>query len=249
MVLFLTLFSLTKRGSYAISPINLWQGYDGDGGEAWVWARGLPRLRCGLNGGDGDRCDEKKRFDINGQVTGFGHPDWARTHEAASGTCPVVSTLVEGGATCIGKIVVDELAYGTRVTLKRDGVVLDLVLPPTKVNNLIFRRTWIDSPGEMIMTNQTTGDKAVLYFQPCGWFGVGRYEVDGYIYNAAEEPKILITGKWNESLSCQPCDLEGEPIPGAELKEVWHVADVPKNDKFQLAILFFLFISTWQSYY
>lgn len=59
----------------------------------------------------------------------------------------------------------------TRVTLKRDGVILDLVPPPTKVNNLIFGRTWVDSPGEMIMTNLTTGDKVVLYFQPCGWFG------------------------------------------------------------------------------
>jgi hypothetical protein len=44
--------------------------------------------------------------------------------------------------------------------------------------------------------------------------------VDGYVYNAAEEPKILMTGKWNESLSYQPCDLEGEPLPGTELKEV-----------------------------
>lgn len=61
--------------------------------------------------------------------------------------------------------------HRTRVTLKKDGVVLDLVPPPTKVNNLIFGRTWVDSPGEMIMTNLTTGDKAVLYFQPCGWFG------------------------------------------------------------------------------
>ncbi|KAJ8899732.1 hypothetical protein K2173_019431 [Erythroxylum novogranatense] len=121
----------------------------------------------------------------------------------------------------------------TRVTLKRDGVVLDLVPPLTKVNNLIFGRTWIDSPGEMVLTNMTTGDKAVLYFQPCGWFGAGRYEVDGYVYNAAEEPKILITGKWNEALSYQPCDLEGEPSPGTELKEVWRVADAPKNDKFQ----------------
>ncbi|KAL0369823.1 UNVERIFIED_CONTAM: Oxysterol-binding protein-related protein 3C [Sesamum angustifolium] len=59
----------------------------------------------------------------------------------------------------------------TRVTLKRDGIVLDLVPPPTKVNNLIFGRTWVDSPGEMIMSNMTTGDKVVLYFQPCGWFG------------------------------------------------------------------------------
>ncbi|XP_072992914.1 oxysterol-binding protein-related protein 3A-like [Typha latifolia] len=121
----------------------------------------------------------------------------------------------------------------TRVTLKRDGVILDLVPPPTKVNNLIFGRTWVDSPGEMIMTNLTTGDKVVLYFQPCGWFGAGRYEVDGYVYNAAEEPKILMTGKWNESMSCQPCDKEGEPLPGTEVKEVWRVAATPENDKYQ----------------
>ncbi|XAR50925.1 hypothetical protein NMG60_11005392 [Bertholletia excelsa] len=121
----------------------------------------------------------------------------------------------------------------TRVTLKRDGVILDLVPPPTKVNNLIFGRTWSDSPGEMILTNLTTGDKVVLYFQPCGWFGAGRFEVDGYVYNAAEEPKMLMTGKWNESMSYQPCDVEGEPLPGTELKEVWRVAEAPANDKFQ----------------
>ncbi|KAE9461101.1 hypothetical protein C3L33_06991, partial [Rhododendron williamsianum] len=154
----------------------------------------------------------------------------------------------------------------TCVTLKRDGVVLDLVPPPTKVNNLIFGRTWVDSPGEMVLSNLTTGDKVVLYFQPCGWFGyvnmchecsvhaphlkfvcnllllpnwvcfrcrAGRYEVDGYVYNAAEEPKVLITGKWNESMSYQPCDMEGEPLPGTELKEAWRIAAVPENDKFQ----------------
>ena len=40
------------------------------------------------------------------------------------------------------------------------------------------------------------------------------------MYSAAEEPKVLMTGKWNESLSYQPCDVEGEPLPGTELKEV-----------------------------
>lgn len=59
----------------------------------------------------------------------------------------------------------------TRLTLKKAGVELELVPPPSKVNNLIFGRTWVDSPGEMILTNLTTGDKVVLYFQPCGWFG------------------------------------------------------------------------------
>uniref|UniRef100_A0A6N2KL59 Oxysterol-binding protein n=1 Tax=Salix viminalis TaxID=40686 RepID=A0A6N2KL59_SALVM len=152
-------------------------------------------------------------------------------------------------------IIIYLLRFGiTRVTLKRDGVILDLVPPPTKVSNLIFGRTWIDSPGEMVVTNMTTGDKVVLYFQPCGWFGclfeaafirvllspfsmrhcrAGRYEVDGYVYNSSEEPQIMMTGKWNESMSYQPCDIEGEPRAGTELKEVWRVADVPKNDKFQ----------------
>ena len=42
-----------------------------------------------------------------------------------------------------------------------------------------------------------------------------------------------MTGKWNESISYQQCDLDGEPLPGTELKEVWHVAETPENDKFQ----------------
>uniref|UniRef100_A0A803NAD8 Amidase domain-containing protein n=1 Tax=Chenopodium quinoa TaxID=63459 RepID=A0A803NAD8_CHEQI len=50
-------------------------------------------------------------IDIEGHVTGFGNPDWARTHQAASRTASVVSTLVDGGATCIGKTIIDEMAY------------------------------------------------------------------------------------------------------------------------------------------
>lgn len=44
-------------------------------------------------------------------MTGFGNLDWERTHEAASQTSSVVSALVEGGATCVGKTVVAEMAY------------------------------------------------------------------------------------------------------------------------------------------
>ena len=44
--------------------------------------------------------------------------------------------------------------------------------------------------------------------------------MDGYVYNAAEEPQIMMTGKWNGSMSYQPCDMEGEPRAGTELKEV-----------------------------
>ncbi|KAG6424318.1 hypothetical protein SASPL_114733 [Salvia splendens] len=51
-------------------------------------------------------------FDIEGLVTGFGNPDWSRTHEPATRTCPVVAALVDGGATCVGKTVVDDMALG-----------------------------------------------------------------------------------------------------------------------------------------
>lgn len=50
-------------------------------------------------------------FDVEGFITGFGHLDWVQTHEIASRTSPVVSALVDSGATCVGKTVVDEMAY------------------------------------------------------------------------------------------------------------------------------------------
>ncbi|KDP23937.1 hypothetical protein JCGZ_27097 [Jatropha curcas] len=68
-------------------------------------------------------------FDIEGYVTGFGHPDWARTHEVASRTSSVVSVLVEGGATCIGKTVVDELAYSINGENKHYGTPTNPAAP------------------------------------------------------------------------------------------------------------------------
>ncbi|XP_022850374.1 outer envelope protein 64, chloroplastic-like isoform X2 [Olea europaea var. sylvestris] len=51
-------------------------------------------------------------LDIEGYLTSFGNPDWSRTHEAASHTSPVVASLIDGGATCVGKTVVDDMALG-----------------------------------------------------------------------------------------------------------------------------------------
>ncbi|GAB2270208.1 hypothetical protein Dimus_005115 [Dionaea muscipula] len=50
-------------------------------------------------------------FDIDGYVTEFGNPDWGRTHKAAYQTASAVLTMVQGGATCVGKTVVTEMAY------------------------------------------------------------------------------------------------------------------------------------------
>ncbi|KAK6911525.1 Amidase signature domain [Dillenia turbinata] len=53
----------------------------------------------------------KDIFDMEGYVTGFGNPDWARTHSAAESTAPAVMAVLNAGATCVGKTVMDEMAY------------------------------------------------------------------------------------------------------------------------------------------
>ncbi|KAJ4846805.1 Outer envelope protein 64, mitochondrial [Turnera subulata] len=54
----------------------------------------------------------KDIFDVKGYVTGFGNPQWKKTHEVAEKTAVVVTALLKNGATCVGKTVMDELAFG-----------------------------------------------------------------------------------------------------------------------------------------
>ncbi|XP_042502519.1 outer envelope protein 64, chloroplastic [Macadamia integrifolia] len=68
-------------------------------------------------------------FDINGCITGLGNPEWIRTHEAATRTSPVVSAVIEGGATCVGKTVVDEMAYSVNGENKHYGTPTNPIAP------------------------------------------------------------------------------------------------------------------------
>ena len=54
----------------------------------------------------------KDIFDVAGYVTGSGNPDWKATHQPAERTAWVVNTLVEAGATMVGKTITDELTRG-----------------------------------------------------------------------------------------------------------------------------------------
>jgi amidase len=74
----------------------------------------------------------KDIFDVSGHVTGGGNPDWKATHAPAKHTAWVVSTLVESGATMVGKTITDEITrgifgenahYGTPVNPRAPGRV------------------------------------------------------------------------------------------------------------------------------
>lgn len=73
-------------------------------------------------------------------MSGFGHPEWAKTHEAASRTSLVVSALVDGGATCVGKTVIDELAY--RYVVVFEFLSIHDAMQTWGVYTLLFSFVW-----------------------------------------------------------------------------------------------------------
>ena len=54
----------------------------------------------------------KDIFDVAGHVTGGGNPDWKATHPPAEHTAWIIQTLVDAGATMVGKTHTDELTRG-----------------------------------------------------------------------------------------------------------------------------------------
>ncbi|XP_022744374.1 outer envelope protein 64, mitochondrial-like isoform X2 [Durio zibethinus] len=71
----------------------------------------------------------KDIFDVKGHVTGFGNPDWQRTHEPADKTAVVVTALLKNGAKCVGKTVMDELAFGITGENKHYGTPINPNMP------------------------------------------------------------------------------------------------------------------------
>lgn len=53
----------------------------------------------------------KDLFDIAGHKTGFGSPDWLATHEPATYTASVATTLLNAGASMVGKTHTEEMAF------------------------------------------------------------------------------------------------------------------------------------------
>ncbi len=74
----------------------------------------------------------KDIFDVAGHITGGGNPDWKASQPEAESTAWAVRTLVESGATMVGKTITDEITrgifgenphYGTPVNPRAPGHV------------------------------------------------------------------------------------------------------------------------------
>ena len=74
----------------------------------------------------------KDIFDVAGHITGGGNPDWKATHPPADKTAWIIQTLVDAGATMVGKTHTHELTrgilgenahYGTPINTRAPGRV------------------------------------------------------------------------------------------------------------------------------
>uniref|UniRef100_A0A0E0KI15 Amidase domain-containing protein n=1 Tax=Oryza punctata TaxID=4537 RepID=A0A0E0KI15_ORYPU len=68
-------------------------------------------------------------FHVSGYITSFGSLEWAKTHDAATQTSLVVSSLVDGGAMCVGKTVIDEMAFSIHGENKHFGTPTNPAAP------------------------------------------------------------------------------------------------------------------------
>lgn len=59
----------------------------------------------------GLRFAVKDVYDVAGHPTGAGNPAWLASHPVPTTSSPLVDTLLQAGATLVGKVLTDELAY------------------------------------------------------------------------------------------------------------------------------------------
>jgi amidase len=71
----------------------------------------------------------KDVFHIAGHRTGFGNPDWLRTHPPATETADAVRLLLEAGADMIGRTLTDEITYSLSGENMHYGTPVNMACP------------------------------------------------------------------------------------------------------------------------
>lgn len=128
----------------------------------------------------------KDAIDIAGARTGFGNPDWLRTHPPATQTASAVLRLLAAGAEMVGKTHTDELAY----SLTGENVHYGTPRNPRAVDRIpggSSNGSAVAVAGNLVdfALGTDCGGSVRLPASYCGVFGMrpthGRVPVDGVI--------------------------------------------------------------------
>jgi hypothetical protein len=68
-----------------------------------------------------------------------------------------------------------------------------------------------------VMSSCIMGENLCPLKMPCWW------QISGHVTDEEGKKRIALVGKWNSYLDMQKCDVEGTPLPGAQLVRLWTV--------------------------
>ena len=115
----------------------------------------------------------KDLFDIKGEVTGFGNPDWGRSHPAPTAHAWIVAALLDQGARLIAKTATVELAFGMEGRNKWYGTPENPAAPDRLPGGSSSgSASLVASGGADFALGSDTGGSVRMPASYCGLFGI-----------------------------------------------------------------------------
>lgn len=111
------------------------------------------------------------------------------------------------------------------LTLKKTKEVFNIIRPLSTLHNYIVGKMYLWHSGDLIVRNEVTGDKAIMYFKPKGWTSKNDYEAEGKIVDGKGQTHYHLYGKWDSFTSA--IDIKTQE----EIKLITKIPDIPDYEQ------------------
>ena len=162
----------------------------------------------------------KDLFDVAGHPTGGGNHDWARMHPVPTRHAWAVQTLLDAGATLIGKTITDEVSLGILGENAFDGTPLNSKAPDRVPGGSSSGSAAAVAAGLCDTALGTdTGGSVRVPASFCGLYGIrpthGRLDLTGMLPQAPSSDTTGWFARDAATFARVSSVLLGEPIPDA----------------------------------
>ncbi len=172
----------------------------------------------------------KDLFDVAGYPTGGGNPDWARLHPIPTKHAWAVQTLLDAGATLIGKTITDEVSLGILGENPFYGTPVNTRAPDRVPGGSSSGSAAAVAAGLCDTALGTdTGGSVRVPASFCGLYGIrpthGRLPLDGMLPQAPSSDTTGWFARDAETFARVSREMLGEPISAARPSRVIVAAD------------------------
>jgi len=111
----------------------------------------------------------------------------------------------------------------SEVRIKDTDEVFTWTRPPSYVKNIMSGEKYVEHIGDLEVTNEETGERAVISFKEgSSWGGASsRNKIEGRVYDAHDSVAVELGGKWDESVFRKTGSKSSETL--------WQINDFPHD--------------------